>query len=357
MPLIMSLKVRAKMKKILSKLRRNKAPQPAPSRITTDTVAEHREQIIAGGRRFKYPLQYARHKLVINAILISLAALIVIISIGWWQLYKSQNTSEFFYRITKVLPLPIAVVDGQSVLYSDYLMKYRSSINYLVQKEQVNLKSEDGKKQMEYVRQQSMADAIADAYALKLAKNLGISVSNTELEIFLQNQRQSSDGEISEQTYDAVILDYYNWSPAEYRYVTERKILRQKVSYAMDKDAQKTADSITAALKVDSAADFKTLADTISKQSGLNINRGVSGWVPKINQDGGLSAEASKLKKTQISSIIKSTIGDGYYIIKLLDINDTQVSYEYIQVPLTAFNNSLKVIIDKGKVQRFISIN
>ena len=344
------------MKKILNKLRKKHKEQPAPARITTDTVAQHREQILAGGRRFKYPLQYARHKLVINAILISLVALIIIITIGWWQLYPSQNTSEFFYRITKVLPLPVAYVDGQPVLYSDYLMKYRSSINYLVQKEQVNLKTEDGIKQIDYIKQQSMFDAVADAYAIKLAKNLGITVSDIELELFLQNQRQSSDGEISKQTYDAVILDYYNWSPTEYRHVTQNKILRQKVSYAMDKDAQKTSDNIAAALKTDPIADFKTLADNVAKQSGLKVTRGVSGWVPKINQDGGLSATASKLKKNEISSIIKSSIGDGYYLVKLLDINDNQVNYEYIQIPLTAFNNSLKSIIDKSKVQKFISV-
>jgi hypothetical protein len=344
------------MKKLLNKLRKKSVDQPAPSRITTDTVAQHREQILAGGRRFKYPLQYARHKLVINAILISVAALILIIAIGWWQLYPSQNTSEFFYRITKVLPLPVAYVDGQPVLYSDYLMKYRSSVNYLTQKEQVNLKTEDGKKQIDYVKQQSMYDSIADAYAVKLAKNLGITVSDTELEIFLQSQRQSSDGEISKQTYDAVILDYYNWSPTEYRHVTQNKILRQKVSYDMDKDAQKTVDSVTTALKATPASDFKTLADSIAKQSGLKVAHGLSGWVPKINQDGGLSTAASKLKKSEISSVIKSLIGDGYYIVKLLDINDNQVNYEYIQVPLTAFNNSLNSVIDKGKVQKFISV-
>lgn len=346
------------MKKLLHKLRRKKNDeQPtAPSRITTDTVAQHREQILAGGRRFKYPLQYARHKLVINAILISVGALIIVLTIGWWQLYQVQNTSEFFYRITKVLPIPVAMVDGQPVLYSDYLMKYRSSVNYLEQKEQVNLKTQDGKRQIDYIKQKSMFDAIADAYAIKLSKNMGIVVSDTELEIFLQSQRQSSDGEISQQTYDAVILDYYGWSPAEYRHITRNKLLRQKVAYEMDKDALNAINDLDKSLKGNAGLDFKTLADAISQKTNLKVARGVSGWVPKVNQDGGLASEATKLKKAQISPIIKSTIGDGYYIIKLLEASDTQVNYEYIQVPLTAFDKSLNNVIDKHKVQKFISV-
>ena len=157
------------MKKILHKILKRKEA-PLPNRITSETVAQHREQILAGGRKFKYPIQYARHKLVINAIIISVVSLAAVVLIGWWQLYPSQNNSNFMYRITKVLPLPVAKVDGQFVLYSDYLMKYLSSINYLEQKEQLSLKTDDGKRQVAYVKQQSMQDAIADAYAIKLAK-------------------------------------------------------------------------------------------------------------------------------------------------------------------------------------------
>lgn len=345
------------MKKLFHKIfKRSDATAPLSSRITTDTVAEHRERILAGGRRFKYPIQYARHKLVINAILISIGALIIVLVVGWWQLYPSQNTSEFIYNITKVLPLPVASIEGQPVYYSDYLMKYRSSINYLKQKEQVSFKTDDGKRQIEYIKQQSMGDSIADAFAIKLAKGLDLSVSDSELEGFLKGQRQSSDGEISQQTYDAVILDYYGWSPTEYRHVTERKLLRQKVAYQIDEAALVASDILTNALKTDPASNFTTLATMISSQSAAKAVYGASGWVPKTNQDGGLSIEAAKLTKLQISPTIKSTIGDGYYVIRLLDVNETQVSYEYVQIQLTKFASDLEDIINSDKVQKYISV-
>jgi hypothetical protein len=347
------------MKKILHKirnLRKKDAPQLS-TRITSETVAEHRERILAGGRRFKYPIQYARHKLVFNAIIISVVALFIVTVVGWWQLYPQQNNSEFMYRITKVLPVPVANVDGQPVLYSDYLMKYLSSLHYLKTKEQVNVKTDDGKRQIEYIKQQSMQDAIADAYALKLAKDLGVSVSDSDLELFLKNQRQSSDGEISQQTYDAVILDYYGWNPDEYRHVTKEKLLRNKVAYKIDDNALKVSQDITITLKDNSKADLKAIADSYKGKQGVDVVYGASGLVPRENQDGGLSAEAAKLDVGQITEAFKSTSGDGYFFVRLLEINDDQVSHEYIKISLTEFANKLDDITKSGKISKYISIN
>ena len=343
------------MKKLFNKLL--KRPEtPESSRITSDTLTQHRESILAGGRKFKYPIQYARHKLVINAIIISLAALLLVGAVGWWQLYPSQNTSEFMYRVTRVLPLPVAEVDGQPVLYGDYLMKYISSVYYLEQKEQVNLKTEDGKRQITYIKQESMNDAISNAYAQKLANKLGLSVSDVELEAFLKSQRQSAEGEISQQTYDASTLEYLGWNPDEYRYSIKKDLLRRKVAYEIDKNAISAAEKAGGLIASNPAIDLKTLATELSSQTGLTVNYGASGWVSKSNQDGGLSLEAAKLTKGQLSSVVRSTTGDGYYFLRLVDINDSQVNYEYIHIPLTTFTNDLQGVIDEGKVKKYISL-
>lgn len=76
------------MKKLVSKLRK-KQPQEPAGRITTDTLAEHgnASRSLAGGRKFKYPVQYQRHKLVINALVIGAVALILLIALGWFLFY------------------------------------------------------------------------------------------------------------------------------------------------------------------------------------------------------------------------------------------------------------------------------
>lgn len=343
------------MKKLITKIKLRRKSNNTPTRITNETVAEHRERILAGGRRFKYPVQYARHRLVINAIIISVAAIIALIIVGWWQLYSAQNTSVFMYRVTRVLPVPVASVDGQLVPYSDYLMKYRSSVYYLENKEQISLNTTDGKKQVEYIKQQAMQDSEADAYAKKLAGPLGLSVTDAELESFLKQQRQSSDGEVSQQTYDAVVMDYYNWSPDEYRYATKEKLLRQKVTYAVDKNAAAMVNRISPLAKAP-GSDFKAIVKTISALGGLKPVYSSTGWVPKSNQDGGLATAAAGLKKGAVSDAIKPTTGDGYYFVRLIDSNASQVSYEYIKIPLTTFNDNLAALRTQSKIKEFIDI-
>src|SRR6218665_3553281 len=250
------------MKKILSKLRK-KQPQEPAGRITNDTLAEHREKVLAGGRKFKYPVQYQRHRLVINALVIGVAAVVLLIGIGWYMLYAAQNTSEFMYRVAKVVPAPVATVDGEQVHYSDYLMKYRSAEHYLLEKEQIDGKSEDGKSQLNYVKSQAMSDAVVDGYAVKLARDLDIDVNEADLETFLKQQRQSSDGEVSEATYNAVISDYYGWSPQEYRDAMKNKLLRQKVAYAVDAKAEEISNNVATTVK-SGAADLKVIADALN---------------------------------------------------------------------------------------------
>lgn len=342
------------MKKLLNKVRRKKSALPESARITTETIAEHRERILAGGRRFKYPVQYARHKLVFNAIIIAVVTLIALIAVGYWQLYSAQNTSSFMYRVTRVVPVPVASIDGQSVRYSDYLMKYRSSIHYLETKERVNLKTEDGKRQSDFVKQNAMEDALADAFATKLANERGVTVSDAELEVFLKQQRSSTDDAVSEATYDAVILDYYGWSPEEYQHAMKTKLLRQKVAYAVDNDADAVVKSIGATISGGNT-DLKEVADAVNASSKVQVTHSAPGAVPKNNQDGGLAATAAKLQPSEISAAIKSTAGDGYYFIKLIDSTEAQVNYEYIHIPLTVFEKLLKTAkADKSK--EFISI-
>lgn len=341
------------MKKLRFK-KRDKAAQ-APSRITNETVAEHRERILAGGRRFKYPIQYARHHLVFNTIIITVAALLLIVVVGWWQLYIMQNTSTLFYRVTRVLPLPVASVDGEEVKYGDYLMYFNSSAHYLQQSEQVNLDSEDGKRQVDYIKRKSMDNVEADAYAEKLAKQLNISVSEDRVSQVIDDDRNTANGRISQETYDASALSILGWSPDEYRQDAKSKLVRQDVSYAIDTAAKQKEEKAVSLLS-DPSSDLDKVAAQLGGDGDAKVTSGVSGLVPNTNRDGGLSTAAAKLTVGQISTVIKTTTGDGYYFVKLLEKNDSQVSYAYIKIPLTAFNQQLSALKNNNKVYEYITI-
>jgi hypothetical protein len=343
------------MKKFIAKVRGKKHPQEPAGRITNDTLAEHREKVLAGGRKFKYPVQYQRHKLVINAVIIGVTALVILISVGWYLLYKAQNTSEFMYRVTKVVPVPVAMVDGEPVRYSDYLMQYRSQVHYLTEKEQIDTNSEDGKRQLEYVKTQSMNEAIADAYASKIAREQNIEVTNAELETFLKQQRQASDGEVSEATYNSVIRDYYGWSPEEYRDAMKHKLLRQKVGFAVDTKATELSDTLKQTITAENS-DLQKIATDINATADPKVQYTPPTAVPLSNRDGGLALAAAKLSPGQVSNTVTTTSGAGYYYVKLIDKNDTQLRYEYIFVPLSEFSAKLQQLRKDNKISEYISV-
>jgi hypothetical protein len=343
------------MKKVLSKLKRNKDEPEAPSRITNETVAEHREQILAGGRKFKYPHQYVRHKLVINALIIAGATLVILGIIGWWQLYVAQNTSDFMYRMARVIPVPVVSVDGQQAPYSDYLMRYRSQELWLTTKGQMNLQGADGERQLNYIKRNVLDGVIIDTYAAKRAHQLGVSVTTQDVQAVVDANRNTATGRISQEVYDASTKETLGYTPDEYKYIIKQSLLRQKVAYAVDKKADALQKEIAAALVSAPTTSLKTIADSYAAKSP-QVVYGSSGLVPKNNQDGGLSQVALSLKDNEVSKAFRSSTGDGYYFVRRLAQNDRQVNYEYIVINLTTFNQEIATLKKSGKITEYISV-
>lgn len=346
------------MKKLsIPKLKLKKRSKPeAPSRITNETVAEHRERVIAEGRRFKYPLQYAKHKLVINTIVVSLAAIILLISLGWWQLYVVQNTATFFYRVTQVLPLPVGSVDGTPVRYSDYFLYYRPSEYYLNKYDEIQADSNDGKLQLEYKKRDAMDRAIADAYARNLAADLDLSVSNDDVDKALSALRQADNGTLSEVQVNSSAQQVFGMSEEDTRAQYRNSLLRSRVAFAIDEQAASLVEDVKAGV-----ADKKTLkaiADEMNKGDEKLVSYGVSGLISKSSVFRGVDvADIAKVEKGIVSDPFMSTTSGGYYFARVTAVNDTQVNFEYINVPLTAFSEQLQALRDSGAIREYITID
>jgi hypothetical protein len=327
----------------------------APSRITNETVAEHREQIIAGGRRFKYPVQYARHKLVFNAVIIVLISLIVLILIGVQQLYVAQNSSSFMYRITQIVPVPVATVANEPVRYSDYLMQYRGLEHYLSKYDEIKMDSADGKAQLDHYRRQSLNKAIAEAYAAKIARSKNITVFDKDVDAIIQQQLNTANGRISQETYDASSMMIYGWDKDEYRQAFSRSLLRAKVAFAVDDAARAKANAIGEQVKAGKSFDEIAAAET--DKGDTRATAGTSTLVSTSSTFNGLNvSDIAKLQKDTPSEALQSATGDGYFFVKVIEKTDTQVNFQYIHIPLTVFSAQLADLKKSGQVHEFIKI-
>ena len=346
------------MKKLLAKVKRKKAPEQAPpSKITNDTIAEHREKILAGGRRYKYPFQYAKHKLVINAVIIAVVTVAVLSFITWQQLYVAQNTSNLFYRITKVVPLPVAKVGDSQALYSDYLLNYRLAEHFLKNYWDTNQDSETGKGQLEYAKRQALDTAIADAYARKLAAEKGVSVSNEEIDKQAANIRSADNGQLTVEAYDASAQKFLGMSPSDTRETLRAGLLRSKVAYAID-DKATTLKAKVAKLLPEYKNDFEKVAAAVNKEAADSVSTGATELIDRTARLDGISAaEVAKLAVNAVSEPMESVTGDGYYFIRVVEKTDRQVRFEYLRVPLTVFKQRLAELRNNGQIKEYIKVN
>lgn len=337
-------------------LRRKKKPDEqsdeVSARITNETVAEHREKVLAGGRKFKYPIQYQRHKLVINTLIIGVAALILMTFLGWYQLYVAQDTSQLTYRITQLIPVRVASVDGEPALYSDYLVRYRSSIFYMQKQGSINLNTSDGKRQAAYYKRQELNNAEQSAYVTKLAREQKLTVSDQEVTDFIKKDIDAKS--VSLNAYEKTVLNsYYDWSLSEYRGIVRSELLKRKVSFAIDTKAKNEVDSLYQSVK--NGADFATVAKENFDDDTTKGNGGDSGVLSTESLDtNGLIAAAGKLEKDQLSGIIQGV--DGYYFIKLVSKSADSVEYRVIKVKLTAFDERFAALRTQGKIKEYISV-
>lgn len=352
------------MKKLLNKFIRpihkkktkvhDMAVASTSSRITNETVAEHRERILAGGRKFKYPHHYPKHRIVLITIAIVLLSIISFFGFAFWQLYGVQNTGEFIYRFTQVLPVPVAKIDDQQVLYSDFLLELRSSLHYLSTKESVNFSSEDGKRQLEYQKRLALDKAISSAYVAKLANGEGVAVSNKEVGDFITKQVTMNRLGVSMEVYKQIINDYYGWSFDDYKLSVKKQLLRRKLVSKIDVEGRQQTASILDSLR--KGANFTDVAKQQSEDPLAKSNGGDVGFITKTADDpNGLIKAASALQPGQFSDAIEGV--DGFNIVKLIETKDNSLHLSKIYISYKTFAKKLAALKSNNKVQEYIKVN
>lgn len=324
-------------------------------RITNETLAEDREAVLAKGKRYKYPVQQTKKRTVIVSGILVVLLLVATSAFIWSQLYVWQSTSAFMHRVTQILPLPVGKIEGQTVLYRDYLTHLRSSLYYLSEKESVNLQSDSGQRQLAYQKRQAMDRVLEQALVRKVARQEGISVSNQEVQEFINNQIESNEIGATRDNFQEVIEEYYDWTFAQYEQSVKEGLLKQKVTTALADEAQQTAEEILQQLAREDGPEFSELVNQYSDDAATKQNGGDVGFVP-ANAPGqeDLAETASNLKKNQVSEIIEST--DGLYIIKTLDKRDDEVRYAQIFIRFDAFEERFNTLREAGKVREYIEV-
>ena len=336
--------------KILEKI--SKKRKKAATRITDGNIDEKREEVLARGKKFKYPFQYAKHKLIVNTVLIGVSAVLLAVFLGWLELYKFQDTGDVVYRLTRVLPVSVAEVDGEKVRYSDYLMLYRSSVAAIESQQGILSNSEEDQQMKAQYKVEAMDRAVSYSYALKLARELGIEVSDEMVNELMVEHRTVDGVERSEEAFAGIIKDNFGLSLDEYRRMLYLSLVEKEVSVSLDEEALALKLEIESILG-NGSDDLAGIADSLGENV---VYSETGGMVEEMNLDGGRASVAAELELGEVSEGFVSKNGDGYYFVKLLDKADGQVNYASLWVPFSAFDKKLAEVEEEGKVKVYIEL-
>ena len=324
--------------------------------ITQQNLAESRDEILNKGKKFKYPFQYAKHRVVIYTIAIAIVAFASFVVVGWYQLYKAQNTGEVMFRFTKVLQLPVAEIDGYKVLYSDYLMLYRSSITSIERQQgKLDDSNEEVKSRKMFYKRQALNDAETYSYALAELRERNLTVSASEIDEIIDGHKSINGEKRSDEAFEGIVRDNFGLSMSEYRRLVMLSLAKKKLSIEIDEDAKKAADQVEAALQANKN-DFAKVADAM-KNNDLVSYEPAGNAVDATNLDSGRAEVAMKLeKKGDVSERFVSKNGDGYYYVRLVAKEGGKVSYETISIRFSKIDNDVQKMREEGKIKESIEV-
>lgn len=318
-----------------------------------EKVKERREEVLATGRKFKYPLQWTRYRIVVNTILIAVVIFAMVLVGGWLALYRFNMTDDLLFRATQILPIPVATVDSENVRFSDYLMLYRSSI-ISIERQSSGQTNEEA---LNYLRNEYKRLALSEAekysYAIKLAKELNITISDKDIDDEFNRHLKIGGIERSEASFLKIIENNFGLTKSEYRRMLYLNLVKAKVSIAIDENANQLADRVESLL----ASNNNNFGEVVDQLGDQIIYEETGGLVDNKNIDGGRASEAMRLEPGQNSGKFVSMNGDGYYFVKLIKKTDTEVNFVSIKVPFTEFDERFVAMVREDKIHEFIKVN
>lgn len=322
--------------------KRSQDPEDVP-RITNDTVAAHREEVLNSARKYVYPLQHSKDKIVMITTTVVIVAFIAFFSYCMLALYRLETNSTFIYRVTQVLPFPIARAGKNFIAYENYLFELRHYTHYYTNQQQEDFTSERGQQQLAEFKKRALDKVVNDAYVKQIAKQHGIVVTDQEIEAQIDIMRKQNRLGGSDKVFEDVLRDYWGWSVNDFKRSLRTSLLAQKVVAQLDTETHQQAEAALA--EVQGGADFAEVAKKYSEDP-TKENNGEFGFpIERNNRD--LSAQTTEalfaLKPGEHSGIIN--IGHALQIVKNLEENGGKIRAAHIQInfeDISKYVNDLK---------------
>lgn len=325
-------------------------------RITNETIGEHREQVLSGARKYIYPLSHSKRRIVVITSGIIIATLLAFLVYCTAALYRLYQYNTFLYRVTQVVPFPIARAGSTYVNYENYLFELRHYVHYY-QNHQQNLFG--GQAQVKQFRKQALNDVINNAYVKILADKDKVKVTGKEVDAQINAVRNQNRLGSNDKVFADVLRDYWGWSITDFKRSLKEQMLAAKVVAKLDTKTQGTAASVLS--QIQGGADFgqwaKQISDAPDKTNGGDYGFGITRSNPNVPPE--VIDQLFKLKPGQISDVVLASRIDAsrpntLEILKVNQNDGTTISAQHISFNLTDISVYIKQLQAKQPVRTYI---
>lgn len=327
----------------------------APPRITSETITEHREEVLSSARKYVLPGGHTKHQIVKVSIGLAVMAIVAFFAYCGLALYKFQTTSGFMYGVSRVVPFPVAKAGSDYISYESYLFELRHFTHYYSTQQQIDFSTESGKQQLANFKRKSLDQVIDDTLVRRLAKQHNVSVSRQEVDDEVELVRSQNRLGSNDQVFRDVLQNFWGWSVNDFRRELKQQLLEQKVVAKLDSGTHERAEQAIAQLN--KGVKFEKLAAKVSDDKPTKSRGGeYGGWIGKTNRDVApkVTDALFKLKPGQYSDIIDT--GYSLEIIKVLERNGDKVRAAHISFNLKGINTYLEPLKAHEDIHRYIKV-
>lgn len=324
--------------------------------ITSGTVEEHREAMLSSARKYIYPLQHSKHRIVLISASLFVLSVVAFFAYCTLALYRFQSTSTFIYRVTQVVPFPIARTGRTFIAYENYLFELRHYMHYYQTQQELDFNSESGKAQLAEFKKRAQEKVVNDTFVKQLAKKHNVRVTDQEVDEMITILREQNRLGGSDKAFEDVLREFWNWSVDDFKRSLRQQLLAQKVVSALDSDAYKRAEAALAELN--NGKDFAELAKVVSEDPSTKPSGGEFGVaIDKTNRDIPPQTVATlfKLGSGEFSGVVN--VGYGIEIVKNLEqLSPDKARGAHILFVFKDISEYVNPLKEQQKVRLYLSL-
>lgn len=325
--------------------------------ITTETIGEHREEVLSGARKYIYPLQHSKHRIVVITTGIIVATIVMFLVYCAVALYRFHQHNTFLYRITQIVPFPIARTGGTYINYENYLFELRHYIHYYENKQRDLF---GGEQQILTYRKQALEDVINNAYVKILADKNDVKVTDKEVDAQITAVRDQNRLGSNDKVFADVLRDYWGWSIADFKRSLKEQILATKVSAKLDTETDGKAHSVLA--QILGGADFsqwaKDASNATDAPNGGDYGFSITKTNPNVPPE--VIDKLFKLPPGQISDVILASRTDAsrpntLEIVKVNTNDGTNITAQHISFNLKDITAHIEELKKTQPVKTYVN--